>query len=539
MGHVPPGSLYKDDCLFIYRTLAERFDSAIKGHFFGHAHIDEFNLLYGTRNSTRPAGVVFVAPSLVPQYNPAIRTFQYDPSDGSLLGYTQYFMDLDKANDAAAAAAGEVRHKKGSKRTTGMIPSSASSSTAAAVTAPPAASTDPLAAIADGLDAIITPGAIPPASEQGDAVTANSPSAMTPAAAATATSSAGAGAAGGASAPPEQSEADWESEFVPNNPTPEEREEYERRHPHGPLQIPVPSEALMQQEAAKPPPRLYDNARGFLNDAAARDVTGSRTPQEAAADTARVTQVLKDEETRSLDAFAKAFNSIMRVMDNVSSAANATRGARPPAWAAAGFNGSWPASAGADGSHLPANSSLAPRLPVHDPYADKRYHFNTSEFPQFVKEYNTREAYGLTELSVESMYDLYIRKKEVQERRDDDEILGVKHADTGPTTSASTAVVDGSHRSASDIFELYNQFRFVSTAPVAVKVYQAPSPPPKPPAPAAAPPVYTKPPMPPFRPPVGPPSAATALHRFHFDPMHHDPFDHAFGDPSKTVLPGE
>ena len=44
------------------------------------------------------AAVVFCAPSLVPNYNPAVRIYDVDTNTSVLNDYSQYYMDLDKLN---------------------------------------------------------------------------------------------------------------------------------------------------------------------------------------------------------------------------------------------------------------------------------------------------------------------------------------------------------------------------------------------------------------------------------------------------------
>lgn len=42
--------------------------------------------------------VMTTSPSIVPFNNPALRSFKYDPGTGDLLGYTQFYANLTKAN---------------------------------------------------------------------------------------------------------------------------------------------------------------------------------------------------------------------------------------------------------------------------------------------------------------------------------------------------------------------------------------------------------------------------------------------------------
>lgn len=41
-----------------------RYESTITGQFFGHTHLDEFEMFYDEATMTRPLGVAFIAPSV-------------------------------------------------------------------------------------------------------------------------------------------------------------------------------------------------------------------------------------------------------------------------------------------------------------------------------------------------------------------------------------------------------------------------------------------------------------------------------------------
>ncbi|THD28774.1 Acid sphingomyelinase phosphodiesterase 3b [Fasciola hepatica] len=67
---------------------------------FAHEHVDSFRVIFDDKN--RPAVSALVAPSVCPfrlrglgSFNPRIRLYQYDRQTGSLLGYKQYYLDLD------------------------------------------------------------------------------------------------------------------------------------------------------------------------------------------------------------------------------------------------------------------------------------------------------------------------------------------------------------------------------------------------------------------------------------------------------------
>jgi len=46
-----------------------RYESTITGQFFGHTHMDEFQMFYDEETMTRPVGVAFIAPSATTYIN--------------------------------------------------------------------------------------------------------------------------------------------------------------------------------------------------------------------------------------------------------------------------------------------------------------------------------------------------------------------------------------------------------------------------------------------------------------------------------------
>lgn len=101
MGHIPPGdSNYLSQCSKRYNALIDRFSYLIKGQFFGHTHYDEFRLVHEYFNSSNIAGLIFTAPSVTTYSNrfPSFRVYSVNASSNSLQDYTQYFLNLTKAN---------------------------------------------------------------------------------------------------------------------------------------------------------------------------------------------------------------------------------------------------------------------------------------------------------------------------------------------------------------------------------------------------------------------------------------------------------
>ncbi|KAG8453104.1 hypothetical protein GDO86_004787, partial [Hymenochirus boettgeri] len=63
IGHIPPGLCLKSWSWNYYR-IVNRYESTITGQFFGHTHVDEFEIFYDEETLTRPVSVAFVSPSV-------------------------------------------------------------------------------------------------------------------------------------------------------------------------------------------------------------------------------------------------------------------------------------------------------------------------------------------------------------------------------------------------------------------------------------------------------------------------------------------
>lgn len=46
-----------------------RFEGTIAGQFFGHTHVDEFEMFYDEETLTRPVSIAFIAPSVTTYIN--------------------------------------------------------------------------------------------------------------------------------------------------------------------------------------------------------------------------------------------------------------------------------------------------------------------------------------------------------------------------------------------------------------------------------------------------------------------------------------
>uniref|UniRef100_A0A3Q4AJ71 Sphingomyelin phosphodiesterase n=1 Tax=Mola mola TaxID=94237 RepID=A0A3Q4AJ71_MOLML len=68
VGHIPPG-LCLSSWSWNYYHIINRYESTITGQFFGHTHLDEFQMFYDEPTMTRPLGVAFIAPSVTTYIN--------------------------------------------------------------------------------------------------------------------------------------------------------------------------------------------------------------------------------------------------------------------------------------------------------------------------------------------------------------------------------------------------------------------------------------------------------------------------------------
>lgn len=104
IGHIPPGTF---DCMKMwsanYYRIVNRYESTIRGQFFGHTHFDEFEMFYDDAER-RPASVAYVGPSVTPyaSLNPAYRIYVVDgnrtDASWAVLDHETYFLNLTEAN---------------------------------------------------------------------------------------------------------------------------------------------------------------------------------------------------------------------------------------------------------------------------------------------------------------------------------------------------------------------------------------------------------------------------------------------------------
>ncbi|XP_058483888.1 LOW QUALITY PROTEIN: sphingomyelin phosphodiesterase [Solea solea] len=84
--------------------------------FFGHTHLDEFQMFYDEATMTRPLGVAFIAPSVTTyiNLNPGYRVYymdgNYRGSSRLVLDHETYILNLTEANSPGGSPAGPEPH---------------------------------------------------------------------------------------------------------------------------------------------------------------------------------------------------------------------------------------------------------------------------------------------------------------------------------------------------------------------------------------------------------------------------------------------
>ncbi|KAK3870502.1 hypothetical protein Pcinc_024280 [Petrolisthes cinctipes] len=119
LGHIPPGG---GDCdhiwSHVYTQIITRFESTIRGMFFGHKHKDSFQVLYDPdSNYTRPVAAVFIpgAGTTGDVHMPAFRLYQvdggHDAATWTILDTETYNMNLTLANQDGATPEFTLRYR--------------------------------------------------------------------------------------------------------------------------------------------------------------------------------------------------------------------------------------------------------------------------------------------------------------------------------------------------------------------------------------------------------------------------------------------
>nr|XP_033804455.1 sphingomyelin phosphodiesterase [Geotrypetes seraphini] len=103
IGHIPPAYCLRS-WSWNYYHIVNRYESTISAQFFGHTHLDEFEMFYDEETLTRPVSVAFLSPSVTTyiNLNPGYRVFHidgnYPESSHMVLDHETFILNLTKAN---------------------------------------------------------------------------------------------------------------------------------------------------------------------------------------------------------------------------------------------------------------------------------------------------------------------------------------------------------------------------------------------------------------------------------------------------------
>lgn len=117
LGHIPPGG---GDCdhtwSHIFNQIVFRFESTIRGMFYGHTHGDSFSVFYDQDSYMRPVAVSFISPSGTTgtSHHPAFKVFEVDAghedATWAVLDAAAYYMNITEANMEGGSPVYNVRY---------------------------------------------------------------------------------------------------------------------------------------------------------------------------------------------------------------------------------------------------------------------------------------------------------------------------------------------------------------------------------------------------------------------------------------------
>uniref|UniRef100_A0A7M4FFU7 Cyclic nucleotide gated channel subunit alpha 4 n=1 Tax=Crocodylus porosus TaxID=8502 RepID=A0A7M4FFU7_CROPO len=125
IGHIPPAHCMRS-WSWNYYSIVNRFESTIVAQFFGHTHVDEFEMFYDEETLSRPVSVAFVAPSVTTyiSLNPGYRVYQldgnYPESSHRVLDHETFILNLTEANAAGPGATPHWRRLYGAREAYGL-----------------------------------------------------------------------------------------------------------------------------------------------------------------------------------------------------------------------------------------------------------------------------------------------------------------------------------------------------------------------------------------------------------------------------------
>ncbi|XP_063162141.1 sphingomyelin phosphodiesterase [Candoia aspera] len=123
IGHIPPSHCLRSWGWNYYRII-NRFEGTVAGQFFGHTHLDEFEMFYDEETLSRPVGIAFLAPSVTTYIglNPGYRIYHVDgirPSSSYMvLDHETFILNLTEANVPSAVA--QWQHLYSARETYGL-----------------------------------------------------------------------------------------------------------------------------------------------------------------------------------------------------------------------------------------------------------------------------------------------------------------------------------------------------------------------------------------------------------------------------------
>jgi sphingomyelin phosphodiesterase len=99
ISHVPSGvGDFFHDYSNYFDQIVQRYEATISGLFYGHTHVDEFEIAYS--DYTKPSfdnavAVSYIAPSMTPTSgHPSFRVYSVDPDTFAVLDFTEYIANI-------------------------------------------------------------------------------------------------------------------------------------------------------------------------------------------------------------------------------------------------------------------------------------------------------------------------------------------------------------------------------------------------------------------------------------------------------------
>ena len=107
ISHIPSGnSDHFRDHSHYFDQIIQRYEATIAALFFGHTHLDEFQLAYSNytnRSWDTATAMGYVAPSMTPTSGPAsFRVYEIDPDTFGVMDFTQYIAHISNSSHQSA-----------------------------------------------------------------------------------------------------------------------------------------------------------------------------------------------------------------------------------------------------------------------------------------------------------------------------------------------------------------------------------------------------------------------------------------------------